>query len=184
TLTADDPSPTAAPPLVCPPAAGCLPQPAPTPPQPPSPLFHHPPPYLPLSSFPHAHLSASCHPLTAFPPLVPIHLPPTLTHRQTIDKIRVNCGKGHPYHTANVSHLLTQPQRLSLSLEQSRHPATLRRQPLVNPPTQWTRTVGWADALLMSICQHGFKENIQLAVVMSNIEFNSLQSMQAMAQKA
>ncbi|KNZ51108.1 uncharacterized protein VP01_4091g3 [Puccinia sorghi] len=41
-------------------------------------------------------------------------------------------------------------------------------------------TVGWADAPLM-LYQHSLKENIQLAVVMSNIEFDSLQSMQAMA---
>ncbi|KNZ52729.1 uncharacterized protein VP01_3469g1 [Puccinia sorghi] len=46
------------------------------------------------------------------------------------------------------------------------------------------RTVGWADALLMSLCQHGIKENIQLAVVMSNIEFDSLRSMDAIALKA
>ncbi|KNZ64537.1 uncharacterized protein VP01_10183g1, partial [Puccinia sorghi] len=43
------------------------------------------------------------------------------------------------------------------------------------------RTVGWADAPLMSLYQHGLKENIQLAVVMSNIQFTSLQEMQAMA---
>ncbi|KNZ48345.1 uncharacterized protein VP01_573g5 [Puccinia sorghi] len=35
-----------------------------------------------------------------------------------------------------------------------------------------TRTVGWADPL-MSLYQHGLKENIQLAVVMSNIQFTS-----------
>ncbi|KNZ45502.1 uncharacterized protein VP01_8055g1, partial [Puccinia sorghi] len=34
---------------------------------------------------------------------------------------------------------------------------------------QHARTVGWADTPLMSLCQHGLKENIQLAVVMSNI---------------
>ncbi|KNZ49974.1 uncharacterized protein VP01_4663g2 [Puccinia sorghi] len=45
-------------------------------------------------------------------------------------------------------------------------------------------TVGWADAPLMSIYQHGPKENIQLSVVMSNIQFTSLQEMQAMALKA
>ncbi|KNZ52515.1 uncharacterized protein VP01_3548g3 [Puccinia sorghi] len=45
-------------------------------------------------------------------------------------------------------------------------------------------TVGWADTPLMSLCQHGLKENVQLTVVMSNIEFTSLQTMQAMALKA
>ncbi|KNZ52328.1 uncharacterized protein VP01_3617g1 [Puccinia sorghi] len=49
---------------------------------------------------------------------------------------------------------------------------------------QHTRTVGWADTLLMSLYQNGLKENIQLVMVMSNVEFDSLQSMQAMAQKA
>ncbi|KNZ61887.1 uncharacterized protein VP01_1343g1 [Puccinia sorghi] len=49
---------------------------------------------------------------------------------------------------------------------------------------QHTRTVGWANTLLMSLYQCGLKENIQLAVVMRNIEFDSLRSMQAMAQKA
>ncbi|KNZ59241.1 uncharacterized protein VP01_1777g3, partial [Puccinia sorghi] len=39
-------------------------------------------------------------------------------------------------------------------------------------------TVGWADTPLMSL-----KENIQLAVVMSNIEFTSFWTMQAMALK-
>ncbi|KNZ45324.1 uncharacterized protein VP01_8256g1, partial [Puccinia sorghi] len=48
---------------------------------------------------------------------------------------------------------------------------------------QHTRTVGWADSLLMSLYPHSLKENIQLAVVMSKIEFDSLQSMQAMALK-
>ena len=43
------------------------------------------------------------------------------------------------------------------------------------------RTVGWADAPLMSLYQNRLKENIQLAVVMSNQQFDSLQSMQAMA---
>ncbi|KNZ49027.1 uncharacterized protein VP01_5253g1, partial [Puccinia sorghi] len=33
-------------------------------------------------------------------------------------------------------------------------------------------------------CTHGLKENFQLAVVMSNIEFTSLQTMHAMALKA
>ncbi|KNZ61821.1 uncharacterized protein VP01_13525g2, partial [Puccinia sorghi] len=46
------------------------------------------------------------------------------------------------------------------------------------------RTVGWADSPLTSLYQHGLKENIQLAVVMSNIQFTSLQEMQAMALKA
>jgi len=36
----------------------------------------------------------------------------------------------------------------------------------------------------MSLYQNGLKENIQLAVVMSNQQFDSLQSMQAMALKA
>ncbi|KNZ48143.1 uncharacterized protein VP01_5881g1 [Puccinia sorghi] len=38
---------------------------------------------------------------------------------------------------------------------------------------QHTRTVGWANTPLMSPHQHSLKENIQLAVVMSNIEFDS-----------
>ncbi|KNZ47565.1 uncharacterized protein VP01_6301g1 [Puccinia sorghi] len=46
------------------------------------------------------------------------------------------------------------------------------------------RIVGWADTPLMSLYQHSLKENIQLAVVMSNVEFDSLRSMQAMALKA
>ncbi|KNZ58759.1 uncharacterized protein VP01_1867g3 [Puccinia sorghi] len=46
------------------------------------------------------------------------------------------------------------------------------------------RTVGWADAPLMSLYQHGLKENFQIAVVMSNIQFISLRTMQAMALKA
>lgn len=46
------------------------------------------------------------------------------------------------------------------------------------------RTVGWPDGPLMSLYQNGLKENIQLAVVMSNIEFTSLLAMQAMAMKA
>ncbi|KNZ49875.1 uncharacterized protein VP01_472g2, partial [Puccinia sorghi] len=45
-------------------------------------------------------------------------------------------------------------------------------------------TIGWADAPLMSLYQHGLKENVQLAVVMSNIKFTSLRTMQAMALKA
>ncbi|KNZ61813.1 uncharacterized protein VP01_13544g1 [Puccinia sorghi] len=36
----------------------------------------------------------------------------------------------------------------------------------------------------MSLYQHGLKYNIQLSMVMSNIEFNSLQEIQAMALKA
>ncbi|KNZ49411.1 uncharacterized protein VP01_5026g1, partial [Puccinia sorghi] len=47
---------------------------------------------------------------------------------------------------------------------------------------QHTHTVGWADTPLMSLYQHGLKENIQL--VMSNVDFDSLRSMQAMALKA
>ncbi|KNZ44301.1 uncharacterized protein VP01_92g6 [Puccinia sorghi] len=39
---------------------------------------------------------------------------------------------------------------------------------------QHARTVGWANTPLMSLYQHGLKENIQFSVVMSNIEFNSL----------
>jgi len=46
------------------------------------------------------------------------------------------------------------------------------------------RTIGWTDAPLMSLYQNGLKENVQLAVVMSNIQFTSLQAMQAMALKA
>ena len=46
------------------------------------------------------------------------------------------------------------------------------------------RTVGWTDSPLMSLYQNGLKENVQLAVVMSNIQFTSLQEMQAMALKA
>ncbi|KNZ44771.1 uncharacterized protein VP01_8844g1 [Puccinia sorghi] len=46
------------------------------------------------------------------------------------------------------------------------------------------RTVGWANTLLMSLYWHGLKENIQLAMVMRNIEFDSLRSMQAMTLKA
>ena len=46
------------------------------------------------------------------------------------------------------------------------------------------RTVGWVDTPLMSLYQQGLKEAIQLAVVMSNIEFASLNAMQAMALKA
>ncbi|KNZ59561.1 uncharacterized protein VP01_1702g3 [Puccinia sorghi] len=45
-------------------------------------------------------------------------------------------------------------------------------------------TVGWANTPLMSLYQHGLKENIQLAMVMRNVEFDSLRSMQAMALKA
>ncbi|KNZ61633.1 uncharacterized protein VP01_13771g1, partial [Puccinia sorghi] len=48
---------------------------------------------------------------------------------------------------------------------------------------QHARNVAWADTPLMSLYQHGLKEKTQLSLVMSNIEFNSLQSMQAMAQK-
>ncbi|KNZ62336.1 uncharacterized protein VP01_1283g10 [Puccinia sorghi] len=46
------------------------------------------------------------------------------------------------------------------------------------------RTVGWANTPQMSLYQHGLKENFQLSVVMSNIEFTSLRNMQAMALKA
>ncbi|KNZ51727.1 uncharacterized protein VP01_3841g1, partial [Puccinia sorghi] len=45
---------------------------------------------------------------------------------------------------------------------------------------QHVRTVAWADTPLMSLYQHGL---IQLAVVMSNLEFDFLRSMQAMALK-
>ncbi|KNZ48258.1 uncharacterized protein VP01_5790g1 [Puccinia sorghi] len=34
--------------------------------------------------------------------------------------------------------------------------------------------LGWADTL-MSLYQHGLKENIQLSIVMNNVEFDSLQ---------
>ncbi|KNZ59113.1 uncharacterized protein VP01_17g15 [Puccinia sorghi] len=47
-----------------------------------------------------------------------------------------------------------------------------------------SRTVGGADTLLMSLYQHSLKDKIQLAMVMSNVEFDSLQSMQVMALKA
>ena len=46
------------------------------------------------------------------------------------------------------------------------------------------RTVGWADGPLMSLYQQGLKEKVQLAVVMSNIEFGTLQTMQALALRA
>ncbi|KNZ46258.1 uncharacterized protein VP01_7420g1, partial [Puccinia sorghi] len=49
---------------------------------------------------------------------------------------------------------------------------------------QHTRTMGWAKTLLMSLYQHRLKENIQLAMVMSKVEFDSLRSMQAMTLKA
>ena len=49
---------------------------------------------------------------------------------------------------------------------------------------QHARTTGWPDAPLMSLYQNGLKENVQLAVVMSNIQFDSLRSMQAMALRA
>ncbi|KNZ61306.1 uncharacterized protein VP01_14221g1, partial [Puccinia sorghi] len=39
---------------------------------------------------------------------------------------------------------------------------------------QHARTARWPDAPLMSLYQNGIKENIQLAVVMSNIQFDSL----------
>ncbi|KNZ63718.1 uncharacterized protein VP01_110g7 [Puccinia sorghi] len=39
---------------------------------------------------------------------------------------------------------------------------------------QHARTTGWPDAPLMSLYQNGLKENVQLAVVMSNIQFDSL----------
>ncbi|KNZ48951.1 uncharacterized protein VP01_5302g1, partial [Puccinia sorghi] len=45
------------------------------------------------------------------------------------------------------------------------------------------RTVGWADTPLMRLHWNGLKENIQLAVVMSNIKFDSLWLVQAMALK-
>ncbi|KNZ46309.1 uncharacterized protein VP01_7375g1 [Puccinia sorghi] len=40
---------------------------------------------------------------------------------------------------------------------------------------QHTFTVVWADTQLMSLYQHSLKKNIQLAAVMSNIDFNSFQ---------
>ncbi|KNZ43923.1 uncharacterized protein VP01_9706g1 [Puccinia sorghi] len=49
---------------------------------------------------------------------------------------------------------------------------------------QHARTMYWANTPLMSLYQHGLKENIQLAVVMSNFECDSLRSMQALALKA
>ncbi|KNZ44244.1 uncharacterized protein VP01_937g4 [Puccinia sorghi] len=45
-------------------------------------------------------------------------------------------------------------------------------------------TVGWANAPLMSLYQHRLEENVQLAVVMSNIQFTSLRTMQVMDLKA
>ncbi|KNZ45501.1 uncharacterized protein VP01_8059g1 [Puccinia sorghi] len=45
-------------------------------------------------------------------------------------------------------------------------------------------TMGWANTPLMSLYQHGLKENIHLSLVMSNVEFYSLQSMQVLALKA
>ncbi|KNZ46980.1 uncharacterized protein VP01_677g3 [Puccinia sorghi] len=41
---------------------------------------------------------------------------------------------------------------------------------------QHARITGWADTPLMILYQRGLKENIQLAVVMSNITFDSLWS--------
>ncbi|KNZ55532.1 uncharacterized protein VP01_2655g4 [Puccinia sorghi] len=46
------------------------------------------------------------------------------------------------------------------------------------------RTVGLAETPLMSLYQHGLKENIQFVVLMRNIKFTSLRTMQAMALKA
>ncbi|KNZ64560.1 uncharacterized protein VP01_1015g5, partial [Puccinia sorghi] len=46
---------------------------------------------------------------------------------------------------------------------------------------QHTRTIGWANTPLMILYQQGLKENIQLALVIGNIDFDSLRSMQAMA---
>ena len=43
------------------------------------------------------------------------------------------------------------------------------------------RTAGWADPPLMSLYQQGLKENVRLAVVMSNIDFASIHALQAMA---
>ncbi|KNZ62688.1 uncharacterized protein VP01_1236g4 [Puccinia sorghi] len=37
-------------------------------------------------------------------------------------------------------------------------------------------TVGWANTPLMSLYQHGLKENVQLTMVMSNIKFTSLRT--------
>ncbi|KNZ52604.1 uncharacterized protein VP01_3502g2 [Puccinia sorghi] len=44
--------------------------------------------------------------------------------------------------------------------------------------------VHFADAPLMSLYQHGLKENVQLTVVMRNLQFTSLWDMQAMGLKA
>ncbi|KNZ47564.1 uncharacterized protein VP01_6304g1, partial [Puccinia sorghi] len=49
---------------------------------------------------------------------------------------------------------------------------------------QHTCTVGWDNNPLMSLYQKGLKENTQIAVVMDNIEFEYLWSMQVMAMKA
>ncbi|KNZ60335.1 uncharacterized protein VP01_1569g6 [Puccinia sorghi] len=45
-------------------------------------------------------------------------------------------------------------------------------------------TVGWVDSPLMSLYQNLLKENFQLSLVMSNIQFTSLRTMQSMALKA
>ncbi|KNZ56402.1 uncharacterized protein VP01_2412g7, partial [Puccinia sorghi] len=46
-----------------------------------------------------------------------------------------------------------------------------------------THTVVWINTPLTSLYQHILKENIEIAMVMSKIEFNSLQEMQEMALK-
>ncbi|KNZ46597.1 uncharacterized protein VP01_713g8 [Puccinia sorghi] len=48
---------------------------------------------------------------------------------------------------------------------------------------QHTHTMGWADTLLMSLYKHSIKEKIHLAMVISNIEFDSFRSMQVMVLK-
>ncbi|KNZ46573.1 uncharacterized protein VP01_7159g2, partial [Puccinia sorghi] len=49
---------------------------------------------------------------------------------------------------------------------------------------QFLRQTGTRPAYMQDLYQHGLKENIQLAVVISNIDFTSLWTMQAMALKA
>ncbi|KNZ60311.1 uncharacterized protein VP01_1572g2 [Puccinia sorghi] len=62
---------------------------------------------------------------------------------------------------------------------------SLRQTGTVSAYTQELRLHCWmGHPPLMSHYHHGLEENIQLAVLMSNIQFTSLQTMQAMALKA
>lgn len=45
------------------------------------------------------------------------------------------------------------------------------------------RLIGWPDEPLKTLYQQGLKEQVRLSVIVSNIEFESLQAMQAMALK-